>query len=114
MTIYIAGPMTGLPEFNYPAFNNAAAALRVHCADVVSPTELHDGDTSRPYDYYLRLGLRALLDCDEIVLLPGWENSRGARLELAVAEALGMKVTEWPAGSVLPLQQEKPGGVGGV
>ena len=95
MTAYIAGPMTGLPEFNYPAFNAVAAELRNSGVDVVSPTELHDGDTSRPYDYYLRLGLKALLDCDEIVLLPGWENSRGARLELAVAEALSMKVTKW-------------------
>lgn len=94
MTTYIAGPMSGLPEFNYPAFTAAAAALRAQGTSVVSPTELHDGDTGRPYDFYLRLGLRALLDCDEMVLLPGWENSRGARLERQIAQALGMHITE--------------------
>jgi hypothetical protein len=97
MTTYIAGPMTGIPEFNYPAFNAAAAELRARGYTVVSPTELHDGDTSRPYDFYLRLGLRALLDCDEIVLLPGWEDSRGACLEREIAQALGMAITHWAA-----------------
>jgi hypothetical protein len=98
MTItYIAGPMSNLPEFNYPAFNAAAAELRARGYTVVSPTELHDGDTSRPYDFYLRLGLRALLDCDEIVLLPGWEDSPGACLEREIAQALGMAITHWAA-----------------
>ena len=43
----------------------------------------------------MRLGLRGLLDCDEIVMLPGWERSRGARLEHLVAVELGMTVTLW-------------------
>lgn len=95
MSTYIAGPMTGLPDFNYPAFNAAADRLRAAGVDVVCPTDLHDGDTSHPHAYYLRLGLRALLDCDELVLLPGWSGSRGAQLERYVAEVLGMRVTEW-------------------
>lgn len=94
MPIYIAGPMTGIPDFNYPAFDAVAAELRSQGAEVVCPTELHDGDTGRGYEFYLRLGLKALLDCDEVVLLPGWGDSAGARLEAQIAVALGMDVNE--------------------
>lgn len=98
MTIYIAGPMTGYPEFNYPAFAAAAADLRARGFEVVSPTEVSDDvapddyTTERPYGWYLRRSLRLLLDCDEVYLLPGWEGSTGARLEVEVARALRMPI----------------------
>lgn len=95
--VYIAGPMTGLPDFNYPAFHAAAADLRAAGKDVVNPAELHgpeDSGGDQSWEWYLRAALVAMLGCDEIVLLPGWETSRGARLERYVAEALGMPVTE--------------------
>lgn len=101
MTTYLAGPMTGLPEFNYPAFREVAAVLRARGVEVMSPTEVSDDEppadysAEKPYGYYLRRSLRMLLDCDEVVLLPGWEQSRGARLEREIAEALGMPVTLW-------------------
>lgn len=91
MKCYLAGPMSGLPAYNYPAFTKAAEQLRSKGFDIVSPHELHDGDTTLPYDHYLRAGLKALLDCDAIVLLDGWENSRGARIEAKVAAALRMR-----------------------
>lgn len=103
MTTYIAGPMTGYPEFNYPAFKAAAEELRARGFTVLSPTEHTNDDPpdsytdERPYGYYLRCSLRLLLDCDEIVLLPGWEDSRGATLEREVAAALGMPITHWAA-----------------
>ena len=91
MTIhYLAGPMTGYPEFNYPAFTAAAENLRAQGMTVVSPHELHDGDTTQHWTHYLRRDLHALLDCDALVLLPGWEKSRGATLEAAIAESLEM------------------------
>lgn len=90
--VYVAGPMTGLPDFNYPAFWAAAAELRARGFDVRCPTDNDDGSQGKPWDFYMRAALRTLVDCDEIVLLPGWEASRGARLERTVAEALGMRV----------------------
>lgn len=94
MTTYIAGPMTGLPDYNYPAFHAAAAELRAQGIHVRSPAE-HDHGTHQPYDFYMRLALRALLDCDAILLLPGWETSKGARLEYDIAWALGMHINEY-------------------
>lgn len=103
MTTYIAGPMTGLPDFNYPAFQAAAEQLRAAGVDVKSPTEVSNDQApdnytaEKPYGYYLRRSLRMLLDCDEMVLLPGWEYSRGATLEREIAEMLGMTITHWAA-----------------
>lgn len=95
VTVYIAGPMTGLPEFNYPAFNAVAAELRTQGCEVVNPAEHDTGSTGKAWDFYMRLGLRGLLECDEVILLPGWESSRGARLERYVAEQLGMPISLW-------------------
>jgi hypothetical protein len=104
--VYVAGPMTGLPEFNFPAFKAAAEELRAEGLEVRSPTEISDDaapdsyTSAKPYAYYLRLSLRMLLECDAVVLLPGWDGSRGACLEKAIAEHLGMSISEWPAGGV--------------
>lgn len=92
--IYISGPMTGIPEFNHPAFNAAAAALRATGLEVVNPAELDTQDAGTPLEWadYLRRDIRALVDCTAIYLLPGWEKSKGARLEKRIAEELGMRV----------------------
>lgn len=95
MTTYIAGPMTGLPEFNYPAFHAAAKDLRSKGIQVENPAENDGGSSGKTWDFYIRLALNQLLKCDAILLLPGWETSRGAVLELHVAEALGMNVIEY-------------------
>lgn len=90
--VYIAGPMSSLPEFNFPAFHAKAAELRGQGIEVRNPAD-NGGSTDKPWEYYMRLGLRQLLQCDEIHLLPGWRDSRGAKIELFVAEALGMTVS---------------------
>lgn len=86
---YVAGPMTGLPLMNFPAFNAAAAALRADGWTVVNPVEIN-GDPEADRVVCLRADIRELLDCDTIALLPGWENSKGARLESHVADELKM------------------------
>lgn len=96
MTTYIAGPMSGYPDYNYAAFRAAAAELRAAGEDVRSPAE-HNHGTDKPYDFYMRAGIRQLLECDAIYLLPGWQGSRGAQLEYRVALGLGMDICEAPA-----------------
>lgn len=87
--IYIAGPMTGLPELNYPAFHAAAEDLRSQGYQVENPAE---GPAEASYEAYLCRGLLQLMTCDTVALLPGWERSRGARIEHQVALALGMRI----------------------
>jgi hypothetical protein len=82
--------MTGYPEHNYPEFVEAAKTLRAKGLQVVSPNELHDDDFSRPFDWYLRRDIKALTDCSAVAFLPGWKQSRGARLEFDVAYGLGL------------------------
>lgn len=95
MKTYIAGPMTGLPEFNHPKFNAVASILRAQGTEVVNPAEVDAGSTDQPWEFYMRLALRGMLECDAVIMLPGWENSRGARIERRLAGELGMTVTEW-------------------
>jgi NTP pyrophosphatase (non-canonical NTP hydrolase) len=88
--LYLSGPMAGLPEHNYPAFNTAASALRALGHTVTNPAEIHALDSQDTWADYLRIDLEHLLRCEAVALLPGWQNSRGAQLETHVARALGM------------------------
>jgi len=97
-TIYLAGPMRGLPDHNYPAFDAAARELRDAGHVVINPTELFDGDLTLTRADYMRGGLRALFDVNAIAMLPGWMNSPGAVLELTVARALDLELLEYVAG----------------
>lgn len=101
-TLYLSGPMANLPDFNHAAFAAAATHLRALGHTVVSPTE-HDMDTGmdlvgmtghEPIDadrlaQLLMWDLQQVADTKAIAVLPGWEKSRGARTEVALAAALG-------------------------
>ena len=93
MIAYLSGPMTGLPDNGYPAFQAAAERLRAQGVQVISPHEIiPPGAGPWTWAQHMRVDLAALLTADVIVLLPGWETSRGAQLEKAVAEAIGTPV----------------------
>lgn len=90
--VYIAGPMSGFEDSNFQEFEAVASRWRASGYDVVSPAELDDGDTTRPWTYYMRRDLGMLLDCDMVAVLNGWSGSRGARLEVLVASLLGLNI----------------------
>lgn len=94
--VYISGPMTGLPEFNFPAFHAAARLLRAAGHEAVNPAEIN-AETGGDWHYYLRADIKALCDCDALALLPGWEGSKGAHLELHIAHRLGLRVASLDA-----------------
>lgn len=128
MKLYLAGPMTGVPHFNYPAFNSAAASLRADGHEVFNPAEhdvaLFGKDISNPdgdahqataeHGFDGRAALKADLswiceNAEGIALLPGWERSTGAKAERALADALGLQVvTLVPAPISTTQPKEKP------
>lgn len=103
--VYLSGPMSGHPEFNRPRFEAAARALELKGLKVLIPHDIpaidHDGACPDSYATgeahsnacHLRQDLIVMLrDCGHVVVLPGWEASVGARLEVSVAAACGMRV----------------------
>lgn len=75
MKIYIAGPMSGYEDCNYPAFAQVAAILRNAGYEVVSPAELNDQNT----------GYAA-------AMMEGWPKSKGANVEFQIAVILGLEI----------------------
>lgn len=108
--IYLAGPMRGYPEFNFPAFHTAAYTLRRQGHFVCSPAEKdierHGTDISKgnatgdekvaasnhgfslEQAIYEDLKFISIEGCTTIALLPGWEFSEGANLEWKLAKFL--------------------------
>jgi hypothetical protein len=111
MKIYLAGPMRGYEAFNHPAFHRATRLLRDLGHVVFSPAE-HDNsvglDTAGTAGDHAEVAaagfsVRSLLaadlawicgEADALVMMPGWEQSAGARAEAAVALALSLPVWE--------------------
>ena len=89
MKIYIAGPMSGIEIFNRPAFHFAARRLSAEGHTVLNPATLPDGLSEREY---MDIGCAMLRCADGIFLLSGWQNSKGARAEHALAEKLELEI----------------------
>jgi hypothetical protein len=104
MRLYLAGPMTGQTDLNFPTFVRYARLLREKDHDVVSPAEeslrmhgiVYDGSTpldseqlrqlaSVPWETYLENDLKLIDEVDAVAVLPGWEGSRGATREVQYA-----------------------------
>lgn len=101
--VYLAGPMSGIPQFNFPAFEVVAKMLRAHGWDAISPHECDSPETQKmawasedgkviegagadSWGTCLSRDIKIVIDeVEGIALLPGWEKSRGARLEVCAA-----------------------------
>lgn len=90
--VYLAGPMTGISELNFPAFNQEAERLRAEGLQVLNPAD-HGIVDGADWADYLRHDIAGLASCERIHLLRGWTKSKGACLEMNIAKALGMTVT---------------------
>ena len=117
--VYVSGPMTGRPQFNYPAFRSCAAAFRAADYTVYDPTEriaecgvpLDTSDmdgTERlsPEVFDLRKAFAEYAafittQADAIVVLPGWEDSKGAVGEVMLARAIGLPVIDGLTGEII-------------
>lgn len=113
MKVYLAGPMRGIPHFNFPAFHAHAKALRAQGHEVYSPAERDEdtygaefsldnmeGDEEKAkIEFGLdKRGVFAddmeyiCLHADAVAVMPGWQMSKGAFAERALGEALGLKI----------------------
>lgn len=111
--VYICGPITGIPEFNKPAFDSVEDQLRHQGFEPINPhrTCAHILRSFFPSDQAhwracMKVDIRELMTCDMIVLLPGWESSKGAKLEVALARELSIGELKLKAGNGAPNSNE--------
>lgn len=100
MKIYIAGRMTGIKDYNFPAFYASEEKLKKMFEEVINPAKISaliaklENTTIDKISRKLcmREDIRQLLMCDAIYMLQGWEDSQGATLEHEIAKAIGLRI----------------------
>ena len=90
--VYISGPMTGYPELNRREFEKAEELLSARGYEVVNPHKAGKADMT--WEENMRLDIAEMMSCDSVYALRGWEGSRGASIEVALARDVGIRVEE--------------------
>ena len=109
-TIYVAGPMRGYENFNFPAFDRQTRILKKQGWGVVNPAEMDrqsglpcnepmEFDPATNYNdrEFMRDALKRDMiiiceECTAIYMMSNWESSRGAKAEYHLAKALGLDI----------------------
>lgn len=106
--LYLAGPMHGYKDYNFPAFYEAAESFKLSGYQVYNPAKAFDpaSDTLTPDKLRLMwsLHLTELCRSDEVWVLPGWQSSEGATIEVQLANLFGIPVLTYPEGTRLVFQ----------
>jgi DNA-binding transcriptional LysR family regulator len=90
--LYIAGPMSGYPDYNYPLFHLIDPDLRRAGYETLNPAS---NPPCESWDGYMRAAIRQVLAADGIALLPDWQASAGASLEVHIAHTLRVPALPW-------------------
>jgi hypothetical protein len=103
MKIYLSGPMSGIPEYNAPAFAAYAEKYRARGWEVVSPPELDVDHNDFAYESCIKRDMRVLVDAgiQALYMLPGWQKSKGANLEKLLAELTGIPCFDAESGEAV-------------
>lgn len=91
MKVYISGKITGDADYK-KKFANAEEMARAVGFEVFNPARVPD--EGKPWEWYMKRDIKELMDCDAILLLKDWEESKGARLEAYIASQLKIKIYE--------------------
>jgi len=85
--VYLSGPMSGIEHYNHPEFKRVGAILEQSgmFKKIINPANMAEGE--KPWGYYLNRDIRMILNgnVDTVILLSGWQASKGARIEVRVA-----------------------------
>jgi len=111
-SIYLAGPMRGIPRWNFDTFDKAKAIWLSWGWQVVSPADIDRAlgiDPDGPLEQIdhafsvraIKLDIELLATVDAIGLLPGWEHSMGSTVELALSQFLGLLIYDGMTGETL-------------
>ena len=93
MRVYISGQITGLdPQVSQSYFQLIEDQLTKNGHIAVNPWKVLPYDPKHKYEDYMAEDVRVLLTCDAIIMLENWRNSKGAKMEHAIAEIQGMKM----------------------
>lgn len=92
--VYLSGPMTGLPNFNRPAFAEAASMVRRCGLSAFNPGEA-DLENVRDWKANMRICIAALAISHRLVQLEGWQQSKGAMIEHDLAKGLQIECIDW-------------------
>ena len=108
IVIYLSGPMSGIPEYNYPAFEAAALGLRARRFMVINPANNRPAVSNPTWRDYMEISLAQVQLADMVVVMKGWETSQGACLEVSEARSCYVEIVEldlllslgitWPLG----------------
>lgn len=107
--VYISGPITGIQDSNKPAFEKAEQKLKSLNFEVVNPHKLFSEEeileverkvntfewtSDQAWAHFMKRDIEALVKCEFVAVLPYWETSRGANVELAIAKAVKMPIVQ--------------------
>ena len=97
MRIYLSGKITGRDKEDYiKQFARAESFYKTGGFDVVNPVKIGEEvlkiNPKAEWQDFMQEDLKALRTCTHIVLLEGWEESKGAKMEKAEAEKLGLEI----------------------
>ncbi len=101
--VYIAGPMSGYPKWNKAEFDHAESVIALRGQEPINPFNLSPVPERESHEFNqdefetlwldcMRRAVAAVAKANRVVALPGWENSRGARVEVRLALGLGIPV----------------------
>jgi hypothetical protein len=95
-TVYISGPVTDIPEFNRPQFMRAQRMLLSAGCSVFNPSHidmpLDPLEGEKLWQYFMMFCVQAIPSCDSMLMLPDWQNSKGAKEEHRIAKMLGLTI----------------------
>ncbi len=90
--LYICGKITGLENLNVEKFEHYEEIYKKKGYIVINPHKIKENWLEKEWEYYMHNDIKTLIECDIIAVLDDWSDSKGARLEILIAQQLGKTI----------------------